>query len=543
MKNKIVECVPNFSEGRDDSIIQAIADAIRNVPGVTLLDVDPGKSTNRTVYSFVGSPEGVIEAALASAAKAYELIDMSVHEGEHPRMGAMDVCPFVPVSNVTMDECVEISKIFAKRASEELGLPMYLYEFSQDKEYRKKLPQIRKGEYEALPEKLKDPKWKPDFGPDKFNSRWGATVTGARNFLIAFNVNILGTHNQAHRIALNLREAGRGPNEPGRFKELKGLGWYVDEYNTAQCSFNLNNYHVTAIHEVFEATKEEAAKINVAVAGSEIVGLIPLEAMLMAADYYIEKENLFILDEDQKINLVIDRLGLNSITQFIPEERIIDYIVKEEPEEPISGLSVKEFIKAVDARTSAPGGGSVSAAVAALGVALQNMVAKLTYGVRKFEQHDAVLRQNIPAIQKTVRALIPMIDADTAAFTGYMEALRLPKNTDEEKRIRHEAMQNGLKDAVMIPLKTMRIANSVWKEAEEIAKVGNMASASDVTVGARCIEAGIWGAWQNVLINLKNIEDKEFCSKIKAEADSIKDNAKVESDKLLAIIEQRAKSE
>lgn len=543
MKNKIVECVPNFSEGRDDSIIQAIADAIRNVPGVTLLDVDPGKSTNRTVYSFVGSPEGVIEAALASAAKAYELIDMSVHEGEHPRMGAMDVCPFVPVSNVTMDECVEISKIFAKRASEELGLPMYLYEFSQDKEYRKKLPQIRKGEYEALPEKLKDPKWKPDFGPDKFNSRWGATVTGARNFLIAFNVNILGTYNQAHRIALNLREAGRGPNEPGRFKELKGLGWYVDEYNTAQCSFNLNNYHVTAIHEVFEATKEEAAKINVAVAGSEIVGLIPLEAMLMAADYYIEKENLFILDEDQKINLVIDRLGLNSITQFIPEERIIDYIVKEEPEEPISGLSVKEFIKAVDARTSAPGGGSVSAAVAALGVALQNMVAKLTYGVRKFEQHDAVLRQNIPAIQKTVRALIPMIDADTAAFTGYMEALRLPKNTDEEKRIRHEAMQNGLKDAVMIPLKTMRIANSVWKEAEEIAKVGNMASASDVTVGARCIEAGIWGAWQNVLINLKNIEDKEFCSKIKAEADSIKDNAKVESDKLLAIIEQRAKSE
>ncbi|NLM18101.1 MAG: glutamate formimidoyltransferase [Candidatus Riflebacteria bacterium] len=543
MKNKIVECVPNFSEGRDDSIIQAIADAIRNVPGVTLLDVDPGKSTNRTVYSFVGSPEGVIEAALASAAKAYELIDMSVHEGEHPRMGAMDVCPFVPVSNVTMDECVEISKIFAKRASEELGLPMYLYEFSQDKEYRKKLPQIRKGEYEALPEKLKDPKWKPDFGPDKFNSRWGATVTGARNFLIAFNVNILGTYNQAHRIALNLREAGRGPNEPGRFKELKGLGWYVDEYNTAQCSFNLNNYHVTAIHEVFEATKEEAAKINVAAAGSEIVGLIPLEAMLMAADYYIEKENLFILDEDQKINLVIDRLGLNSITQFIPEERIIDYIVKEDPEEPISGLSVKEFIKAVDARTSAPGGGSVSAAVAALGVALQNMVAKLTYGVRKFEQHDAVLRQNIPAIQKTVRALIPMIDADTAAFTGYMEALRLPKNTDEEKRIRHEAMQNGLKDAVMIPLKTMRIANSVWKEAEEIAKVGNMASASDVTVGARCIEAGIWGAWQNVLINLKNIEDKEFCSKIKAEADSIKDNAKVESDKLLAIIEQRAKSE
>ncbi|HNW12059.1 MAG TPA: glutamate formimidoyltransferase, partial [Candidatus Rifleibacterium sp.] len=272
---KIVECVPNFSEGRDQKIIDAISDAIRSVKGVTLLDVDPGKSTNRTVYTFVGDPETIIEGALAAARVAREKIDMRTQKGEHPRMGALDVCPFVPVANVSMEECVEISKKFAERAAAELKIPLYLYEHSQTREYRKKLPQIRKGEYEGLAEKIVQPDWKPDYGPAEFVPTWGATVTGARFFLVAYNVNILGTSNQAHRIALDLREAGRGPGEPGRFKELKGLGWHVDEYNMAQCSFNLNNYHVTAPHEVYEAVKEEAAKINVGVAGSELVGLIP----------------------------------------------------------------------------------------------------------------------------------------------------------------------------------------------------------------------------------------------------------------------------
>jgi glutamate formiminotransferase/formiminotetrahydrofolate cyclodeaminase len=253
---KIVECVPNFSEGRDQKVIDAISAAIREVPGVNLLDVDPGKSTNRTVYTFVGDPEAIIEGALAAARTAKKLIDMTKHSGEHPRMGAMDVCPFVPVANVSMEECVEISKEFARRAAEELDVPFYLYEYSQDQEYRKKLPQIRKGEYEAIPERITKPEWKPDYGPARFVPSWGATVTGARFFLIAYNVNILGTSNQAHRIALDLREAGRGPDEPGRFKELKGLGWFVDEYNMAQCSFNLNNFNITAPHEVFEAVKE-----------------------------------------------------------------------------------------------------------------------------------------------------------------------------------------------------------------------------------------------------------------------------------------------
>lgn len=537
---KIIECVPNFSEGRDQKVIDAISDAIKSVNGVTLLDVDPGKSTNRTVYTFVGDPEAIVEGALAGAKAAYKLIDMRTQHGEHPRMGAMDVCPFVPVANVTMEECVEVSKKFAARAAEELGIPLYLYEHSQTQEYRKKLPQIRKGEYEGLAEKIKQPEWKPDYGPAEFIPTWGATVTGARFFLLAYNVNILGTSNQAHRIALNLREIGRGPNEPGRFKELKGLGWYVDEYNMAQCSFNLNNYNVTSLHQVFEAVKEEAAAIKVGVAGSELVGLVPLEAMLKTAEYYIEKEQLFILDEAQKIKLVVDRLGLNSVSQFKPEERIIDYIIREEPKEPLAGLTTRGFIEAINARTSAPGGGSASAAIGAIGAGLGSMVAKLTYGVRKFEEHDAALRKIIPVLHQTALNLIPMIDADTNAFNDYVEAVRMPQKTDAEKNARFEKMQAGLKKAIEVPLTTMKIADSAWSAMIEAAKIGNIASKSDMQVGARALELGIWGAWKNVLINMKDIKDSEFVTKITAEADSIRLRAEKNCAEILDILESRS---
>lgn len=537
---KIIECVPNFSEGRDQKVIDAISDAIKSVNGVTLLDVDPGKSTNRTVYTFVGDPEAIVEGALAGAKAAYKLIDMRTQHGEHPRMGAMDVCPFVPVANVTMEECVEVSKKFAARAAEELGIPLYLYEHSQTQEYRKKLPQIRKGEYEGLAEKIKQPEWKPDYGPAEFIPTWGATVTGARFFLLAYNVNILGTSNQAHRIALNLREIGRGPNEPGRFKELKGLGWYVDEYNMAQCSFNLNNYNVTSLHQVFEAVKEEAAAIKVGVAGSELVGLVPLEAMLKTAEYYIEKEQLFILDEAQKIKLVVDRLGLNSVSQFKPEERIIDYIIREEPKEPLAGLTTRGFIEAINARTSAPGGGSASAAIGAIGAGLGSMVAKLTYGVRKFEEHDAALRKIIPVLHQTALNLIPMIDADTNAFNDYVEAVRMPQKTDAEKNVRFEKMQAGLKKAIEVPLTTMKIADSAWSAMIEAAKIGNIASKSDMQVGARALELGIWGAWKNVLINMKDIKDSEFVTKITAEADSIRLRAEKNCAEILDILESRS---
>ena len=536
---KIVECVPNFSEGRDQKIIDAISDAIRSVKGVTLLDVDPGKSTNRTVYTFVGDPETVIEGALAAARVAREKIDMRTQKGEHPRMGALDVCPFVPVANVSMEECVEISKKFAERAAAELKIPLYLYEHSQTLEYRKKLPQIRKGEYEGLAEKIVQPDWKPDYGPAEFVPTWGATVTGARFFLVAYNVNILGTSNQAHRIALDLREAGRGPGEPGRFKELKGLGWHVDEYNMAQCSFNLNNYHVTAPHEVYEAVKEEAAKINVGVAGSELVGLIPLEAMLKAADYYMNKENLFILDEDQKIKLVIDRMGLSAVSQFKPAERIIEYIIREEPNEPLANMSTRKFIEAVNARTSAPGGGSASAAIAAIGSGLGAMVAKLTYGVRKFEHLESRLRKTIPVLHETTLKLIPMIDADTNAFNDYVDAMRLPQNTEDEKKARFEKMQAGLKKAIEVPLATMKIGDSAWEMMVEAAECGNIASKSDMQVGARALEVGIWGAYQNVMINMAGIKDEKFVTDVTAEAVRIKERAEKFCSQIQKLLENR----
>ncbi len=537
--NKIIECVPNFSEGRNQNTIDAISQAIRNVKGCKLLDVDPGKSTNRTVYTFVGDPEAVVEGALAAARVAHELIDMTVQKGEHPRMGAMDVCPFVPVANVTMDECVEVSKEFARRAAEELGIPMYLYEYSQTQEYRKKLPQIRKGEYEAIAERIVTPEWKPDYGPAKFVPKWGATVTGARFFLVAYNVNILGPHNQAHRIALDLREAGRGADQPGMFKDLKGLGWHVDEYNMAQCSFNLNNFNVTAVHEVFEAVKEKAAELQVGVAGSELVGLIPLEAMLKAAEFYMEKENLFILDEDQKVKLVIDRLGLNSISLFKPAERIIEYIIREEPNEPLANMSTRQFIESINARTSAPGGGSASAAIAAIGAGLAAMVGKLTFGVRKFEHLEGQLRQAIPTLHQTTMRLIPMIDADTNAFNDYVDAMRLPKNTAEEKALREEKMQAGLKKAIEVPLSTMKIGDQAWEKMIEIARIGNIASKSDVQVGARALETGIWGAYQNVLINMSGIVDAKYVSETTAEAERLKDRAKKFCEEILQILESR----
>ena len=539
---KIIECVPNFSEGRDEKIINAIADAIKNTKGVTLLDVDPGKSTNRTVYTFVGDNYSIVEGALNATRVARKLIDMRSHKGEHPRMGALDVCPFVPVANVTMEECVECSKEFARRASEELNIPFYLYEEASNIGYRKHLPDIRSGEYEALPKRIVQPEWKPDFGPAEFIPEWGATVTGARFFLIAYNINILGTAQQSHRIALNLREAGRGEDQPGKLKEVKGIGWYVDEYNMSQVSMNLTNYKVTPVHIAFEEVKNEAKLLNVAIAGSELVGLIPLEAILMAADYYIKKENIMIVDERQKIRLVVERLGLNSISIFDPNKRIIEYIIDDKAQnEPLANLTLRNFIEEIANRTSAPGGGSASAAIAAMGVALGCMVGQLTYGIRKFENVDREIRKPIPFLYEAVQNLIPMVDADTNAFNDYMEALRMPKTTDEEKVIRTKAMQDGLKKAIEIPLKTMKYANNVWDSMIEVARYGNIASKSDVEVGCRAMEMGIWGAYKNVLINLEGIKDKEFVNNKIKEVEVIRDNSISKMKTVLNILEERSK--
>ncbi|MGC8491705.1 MAG: glutamate formimidoyltransferase [Syntrophobacteraceae bacterium] len=537
---KIVQCVPNFSEGRNQETIDAIARAISETPGCTLLDVNPGASTNRTVITFVGGPESIVEGALNAAREAHARIDMSRHEGEHPRFGALDVCPFVPVANTTMEECVAIAEAFGRRLAEELNVPVYLYENAARQDYRRTLPDIRRGEYEGLPKKLRDPAWKPDFGPAAFVPSWGATATGARMFLIAYNVNILGTSNQAHRIALNLREAGRGEKQPGRLKAVKGMGWFVGEYNMAQVTVNLTDYTVTPLHVLFEEVKKDAAELSVGVAGSEIVGLIPLEALLMAADFYMKKENLFLYEEDQKVRLAIDRLGLNSVAPFKPAERIIEYVVREKPVEPLASLTLRGFIEDVASRSSAPGGGSVSAQMAAVGAGLGAMVAKLTYGVKKFEKVDGQMRSIIPRLHAVTQKLIPMIDADTNAFADYVEALRMPRDSDENKAARKRAIQVGLKTAVEVPLSTMRIGDEAWDAMIDAATFGNIASKSDVQVGARALEVGIWGAWQNVLINLVDIEDQSYKAGILEQSGKLAERANTKCAQVLDILEKRS---
>ncbi len=540
---KIVECVPNISEGQDESVINACAEAVRNVEGVTLLDIDPGKSTNRTVFTFVGDPDSVVEAAFQFTKTARDLIDMSKHHGEHPRMGAVDVVPFVPVANVTMEECVECSKKFGKRAGEELGIPLYLYEEASDNPERKSLSQIRKGEYEGLKDRITQSKWKPDFGPAEFQPKYGATATGARFFLIAYNVNILGTRNQAFRIAFNIREQGRGPDKPGRLKAVKAIGWDVEEYGMAQVTINLDNYKITPPHIAFEECKKDAKELNVGVCGSELVGLIPLEAMLMAADYYIEKENLFIIDEKQKINLVIDRMGLSSVSTFIPEKRIIEYMIREEKNEPLASSTVRKFVEEVGSRSSAPGGGSVSALLASLGAGLSVMVAWLTYGLRKYEQHDEVMRNVIEPLDAKMRELIPMIDADTDAFNDYMTAMKMPKSTEEEKKTRHAKMQQGLKKAIDVPLSVMRKADECWEHIMEVAKYGNMNSKSDLQVGAKSLESGIWGAFKNVEINMPGIDDEAYKEKVLKEGLDIVGRAKNNVDEVCKILDERQAKE
>jgi glutamate formiminotransferase/formiminotetrahydrofolate cyclodeaminase len=535
---RIVECVPNFSEGRDRAVIDAIAEAIRATPGCTLLDVDPGHSTNRTVYTFVGEPDAVVEGALAAARQAHRLIDMRRHRGEHPRMGALDVCPFVPVSGVTMEDCVACAREFGRRASAELGIPVYLYEEASRQPHRKTLKQIRAGEYEGLPQRIVHPDWRPDFGPAEHVPAWGATVTGARGFLVAYNVNVLGTKEQAHRIALSVREQGRGPSEPGRLKAVKAIGWWVEEYGMAQVSMNLDDFNVTPPHVAYEACAEEARALRVGVAGSELVGLIPLRALLMAAEHYIAKENLFIVDEGQKIRLAVERLGLSSITPFDPDKRIIEHMIGGAREEPLAAMSVRAFVEALGSRSPAPGGGSASAVMASMGAALGAMVGWMTYGKRKFEDRDEAIRALIPPLHQAMTDLIPMVDADTSAFNDYMAAVALPQDTPERKAARHGAMQDGLRKAAEAPLRTMRIADGCWEAMLGMAEHGNPASRSDLEVGARALEAGIWGAYRNVAINLPQIEDEAFRTAKLAEAEALAARAKDRAAAVLARLAQ-----
>ncbi len=537
--SKLVECVPNFSEGRDRATIDAIAEAVRSSPGCTLLDVDPGAATNRTVYTFGGAPEAGVGGALAAARAARGRVDMRRQRGEHPRVGAMDVCPFVPVAGVTMQDCVALANAFGERLAAELGVPVFLYGHAARAEHRRTLQQIRAGEYEALAERIVRPEWKPDYGPAAFVPDWGATCAGARDFLIAYNVNVLGTKEQAHRIALDIREAGRGPGQPGRLKAVRAIGWYVDEYALAQVSINLEDFHQTPPHVAFEACVAQAREIGVGIAGSELVGLIPLEALLAAAEHYIGKERLFVVDERQKIRLAVERLGLSSVSPFVPEKRVIEYMIPKGEDEPLAQASVRGFVETLGSRTPAPGGGSASALMAAMGAALGAMVGWMTYGKRKFESEDAAMRRLIPPLDEAMKALLPMIDRDTRAFDAYIAAAGLPKTTPEEQQARRCAMQEALQAAVRVPLEVMRTADGCWEAMAEMAEHGNLASRSDLEVGAAALQAGIWGASRNVAINLPGIEDAGFREATAAEADRLAARADEQKRRVLELLARR----
>ncbi|XP_028836235.1 formimidoyltransferase-cyclodeaminase [Denticeps clupeoides] len=508
--SKLVECVPNFSEGRNKEVIDAIADAISNTEGCSLLDVDPGASTNRTVYTFVGSPEAVVEGALNAARTASPLIDMTKHSGEHPRTGAMDVCPFIPVQNTSMEDCVTCANLFAQRLSDDLHVPVYLYGEAARKESRRSLPAVRAGEYEALPEKLKKSEWAPDFGPATFVPSWGATVTGARKFLVAYNVNLLSTKEQAHRIALDIREQGRGKDQPGLLKKVQGMGWYLDEASLAQVSTNILDFELTPVHTVYEEICRFAKELSLPVVGSQIVGLIPLKAMLDCADFYMQKENLFIVEEEHKVRLVISKLGLDSLGPFVPKERIIEYMVDNTQENHLVSQPLQQFVRSVGARTAAPGGGSVSAAVAAMGAALGAMVGQMTYGKRQFESLDCTMRRLIPPFHQAMNDLLVMVDTDSSAFNSYMAALKMPKNSPDEVKRRDTAMQDGLKKAVGVPISLAERVNLLWPCLKELVLYGNVACKSDLQVAAKALETAVFGAYFNVIINLKDIRDESF---------------------------------
>ncbi|KAL2087945.1 hypothetical protein ACEWY4_016773 [Coilia grayii] len=537
---KLVECVPNFSEGRNKEVIDAIADAISGTEGCSLLDVDPGSSTNRTVYTFVGSPQAVVEGAMNAARVAFQLIDMTKHSGEHPRTGAMDVCPFIPVQNVTMEDCVTCANLLAERLSDALHVPVYLYGAAARQESRRSLPAVRAGEYEALPEKLKKSDWAPDYGPATFVPSWGATVTGARKFLIAYNVNLLSTKEQAHRIALDIREQGRGKDQPGLLKKVQGMGWYLEESNLAQVSTNILDFELTPLHTVYEEICRVAQELSLPVVGSQIVGLIPLKAVLDCADFYIQTEKLFIVEEEHKVRLVISKLGLDSLGPFVPKERIIEYMVKASEEDSrLVSQSLQQFVRSVGARTAAPGGGSVSAAVAAMGAALGAMVGQMTYGKRQFENLDALMRRLIPPFHQAMNELLDMVDADSSAFNLYMAALKLPKSSPEEVKRREAAMQDGLKKAVGVPLALAERVTQLWPTLKEMVIHGNVACKSDAQVAAKALETAVFGAYFNVIINLKDITDESFKNTTQERVAALLEEAKVNARGVLEAADAR----
>jgi glutamate formiminotransferase/formiminotetrahydrofolate cyclodeaminase len=525
MEKKIIECVPNFSEGRDMSVIKQITDVIESVEGVMLLDVDPGRDTNRSVVTFVGSPEAVSEAAFLAVKKASEVIDMTKHKGAHPRMGATDVLPFIPVSGITMEEAATIAHRVAERISLELGIPVYCYENAALNEKRRNLASCREGEYEGLKNKLADPEWKPDFGPAAFNKRSGATAVGARDFLVAYNINLNTTSTRrANAIAFDIREKGRNIKNdkgeeisvPGTLKKVKAIGWYIEEYGIAQISMNLTDISVTPVHVAFDEVCRKAEERGVRVTGSELVGLIPLKAMLDAGRYFLEKQKRSTgVSDSELIKIATKSLGLNDLHQFVPEKKIIEYVMKKnDSRKRLIDMSLSDFMEETASESPAPGGGSVSAYIGAMGVALGTMVANLSSHKKGWDDRWKVFSDWAVRGKEIQEKLLALVDEDTEAFNKIIEAYRLPKSTEEEKRVRNEAVQAAIKHAIMVPFKVMETAFQGFDLIREMVEKGNPNSVSDAAVGALALRTCIRGAFLNVKINAKTLHDINFAKEI-----------------------------
>src|SRR6187399_2546178 len=544
---QIIECVPNFSEGRDMDIIKQITDEIEAVEGVRLLNVDPGKATNRTVVTFVGSPKPVVEAALRAIKKAGELIDMSKHKGEHPRMGATDVCPLIPVANITMGETVEWAQRLAERVGRELSLPVYLYEEAQADKSRSNLSVIRAGEYEGFFKKISE--LKPDFGPAVFNAKRGATVIGARDFLVAYNVNLNTTSvRRANAIAFDVREAGRKiPDASGQMvvksgslKHVKAIGWFIEEYGIAQISINLTNINSTPVHIAFDEVCKKADARGIRVTGSELVGLIPLKAMLDAGKYFLKKQKRSVgVSEKELIRIGVISMGLDGLAPFKPEERIIEYMLKDKASSRLVSMTLSAFADETASESPAPGGGSIAAYIGSLGVSLATMVANLSSHKKGWDERWEEFSNWAEKGQQYKGELLRLVDADTKAFNGIMHAMGLPKGTGEEKKTRAAALEVATKVAIEIPFHVMKLSYDSMEVIKAMAEVGNPNSVSDAGVGALCARSAVMGAFMNVRINASGYDDKVFVEDVLKKGKEIEKKAIALEGEILNIVNSK----
>ncbi len=552
---------PNFSEGRDMKIIEQITAGINRVEGVRLLDVDPGKATNRTVVTFVGEPEQVIEAAFSAVRLAAELIDMSQHHGEHPRFGATDVCPLVPVSGVTMEETAGYARQLAQKIGEQLGIPVYCYEEAAYSENRRNLAAVRSGEYEGLKEKLADPDWKPDFGPAEFNARTGAIAVGARDFLVAYNVNLNTTSTRrANAIAFDVREKGRVSRKgnpltgeiirdgnghpvytPGTLKTVKAIGWYIEEYGIAQISMNLTNISVTPIHVAFDEVCRKARDRGIRVTGSELVGLVPLKAMLEAGRYFLRKQQRSTgVPDSELIKIAVKSLGLDDLYPFSPEDKIIEYrMMRDEAEKKLVDLTFAGFMNETASESPAPGGGSVSAALGALGTALGTMVANLSAHKRGWDDRWEEFSRYAETGKSIQEELLALVDEDTKAFNGIMAAFKRPSKSEADKKTRKAAIADATRLAILVPLRVMRTAFRAYDLLEVMAEKGNPNSVSDAGVGALAIRSAIRGAWLNVRINAKGLDDPAFLGPVMKEGAELADRSDQAEARIIGIVEKK----